>query len=121
MKTIEITSLEMEGSKAVLFEVVLQGEAIAQNGWKMAFRGKKKPYIFDPISKEKKTMRKQILEAIQACNVAMPIFNETPLKIQVSFSLQEYPAKTWITCQSSCWILLKEQPLTMTNLLSIST
>ena len=87
------TVLETRGAAAKLFELVIEGEAIAQNGWKMAFRGRRTPYIFDPLSKEKKTLKKKIKEAIQPYNVVTPLFKNTFLKVQVSFFLKRATSK----------------------------
>ena len=69
----------------------IPGEPIAQNGWKVRFRGLPFPVIFDPHSKAKKTLRKAIKQAMQEFDA--PQFpHRNMLNVRVRFFLKRrYP------------------------------
>ena len=77
--------------KSIDFEI--NGEAIAQNGWKLAFRGRVKPYLFDPLKKEKTELRKMIDDAITSYGVKTPIFTKADVAVKICFGLARVSSK----------------------------
>jgi hypothetical protein len=76
-----------QGAKKMVDFVVL-GEPIAQNGWKLAWRGRGLPYLYDSNSREKKKLKAAVQAALLKFGEDVPVFkNGTKVFLGVVFSL----------------------------------
>ena len=56
----------------VHFKVVK--EPVAQNGWKLAWKKCRCPYLYDPLRSLKKAIREEIIQSIEEFNSMTPFF-----------------------------------------------
>ena len=80
-----------DGHKSIQFDIM--GEAGVQNGWKLAWRGCSRPYIYDPNQKQKQMLQKAVKQAMKEFNIQTLLFKEESLKIKVVFHMNNVNSK----------------------------
>ena len=74
-------------------EFVVFGEPVAQNGWKLAFKGRFRPYLYDGLKDKKTKLRQAVATALKALEEPTPFFTETILKVSITFGLRSVLSK----------------------------
>ncbi len=94
MNVIDIVISEVAGKKAV--DLVILGDPVAQNGWKMrilpAFTSSR-PILYDPNGHQKNKLRDIIQKELQQLGESIPIFKNTSLHMNVSFHIRGNASK----------------------------
>jgi Holliday junction resolvase RusA-like endonuclease len=84
----EIQDLVVLQGDSKMVDFIVLGEPVAQNGWKIAWnRGRHRPYLYDPYSRQKKKLNAAIKAALLEFGESVPVFKQTKLHLDVRFDL----------------------------------
>lgn len=76
----------------------IRGPPVAQNGWKLAWKSRQKPVLFDPLQAQKRQLRANVRNSLiellmTARPRAFPIFRGCGVRIHLTFCLHIIEAK----------------------------
>ena len=81
-----VISAELYAHPTIAFE--LHGEIGCQNGWRLAFRNRARPYLYDPNKRAKDQLRATVKAALEQFGVAdFPVYTQQQLKLQVEYHM----------------------------------
>ena len=71
--TMEVTDVIISGNNNYRsIEFAILGEPIAQNGWKIRWRGLRMPIMFDPLQRRKTIIKRLLTQALQELQEEAP-------------------------------------------------
>jgi Holliday junction resolvase RusA-like endonuclease len=72
----------------------IRGSPIAQNGWKLAWRSRRQPILYDSLQKQKLHLRVNIRNAlIELRQGEFPIFPNWDIRVELTFNLHNVTGK----------------------------
>ena len=66
----------------------LLGEPVAQNGWRLRFRGVAAPVMYNLLSRRKRQVKLLMQAAFLQLEEATPLFNGTRINVSIQFQLR---------------------------------